>query len=113
MALPEALADWSAQKTDFDYDMGNAGAFTHLHFDANGRHNLHYQLIGRKRFLLFPEYRSKYLAPHQQSSRIFLERMSAVERASFAEFAGGVDRLLEPGDSLYIPPLAWHYVEYP
>ena len=113
VALPEALANWSAQKTDFDYYMGNAGAFTHLHFDANCRHNLHYQLIGRKRFLLFPEYRSRYIEADQQSSRIFLERMSAVERASFAEFAGGYDCLLEPGDSLYIPPLAWHYVEYP
>jgi len=113
VALPEALADWSVRKTDFDYYMGNAGAFTHLHFDANCRHNLHYQLIGRKRFLLFPEFCSKYLASYQQSSRIFLERMSAVERANFAEFAGGYDCILEPGDSLYIPPLAWHYVEYP
>jgi len=113
VALPEALADWSARKNDFDYYMGNAGAFTHLHFDANCRHNLHYQLIGRKRFLLFPESRSKYLASHQQSSRIFLERMSAVERSNFAEFAGGYDCILEPGDTLYIPPLAWHYVEYP
>jgi cupin-like protein len=112
IVLPETLADWGARHTRFDYYMGNAGAFTHLHFDANCRQNLHYQLIGKKRFLLFPEDRSKYLAPQQQSSRIFLERISAVERLHFADYAGGYDCTLEPGDSLYIPPLAWHYVEY-
>jgi lysine-specific demethylase 8 len=114
IVLPGALnygsMDASPYKSSFY--MGNPGAFTHLHFDANCRHNFHYQLIGKKRFFLFPEHRSKYLAPQQQSSRIFLERLSAVERTHFTDYAGGYACVLEPGDSLYMPPLMWHYVEY-
>ena len=112
IVLPEPFASLGAAKAVVPYYMGNPGAFTHLHFDANCEHNFHYQLIGRKRFLLFPEARSKYLAPQQQSSRIFLERVSAAERAHFADYAGGYDCVLEPGDSLYMPPLMWHYVDY-
>jgi hypothetical protein len=109
---PRPLADWDAPKAHVIFYMGNPGAFTHLHFDANCLQNFHYQLIGRKRFLLFPEHRSKYLAPQQQSSRIFLERISSAERTHFADYAGGYDCMLEPGDGLYIPPLMWHYVDY-
>jgi lysine-specific demethylase 8 len=112
IALPPTLVELGAPTNHFSYYMGNPGAFTHLHFDANCRHNMHYQLLGRKRFFLFPEHRSRYLAPQQQSSRIFLERMSAGERLHFADYAGGYVCTLEPGESLFIPALMWHYVEY-
>ena len=112
IVLPELLVNSGVPTKHFNYYMGNPGAFTHLHFDANCLHNLHYQLIGKKRFFLFPEDRSKYLAPQQTSSRIFLERISEAERIHFTDYAGGYDCTLEPGDSLYIPALMWHYVEY-
>ncbi len=112
IALPKALVELGVPTNHFSYYMGNPGAFTHLHFDANCLHNMHYQLLGKKRFFLFPEHRSKYLAPQQQSSRIFLERMPAEERLRFADYAGGYVDTLEPGDSLFIPALMWHYVEY-
>jgi hypothetical protein len=110
--LPESALKGGDPTTQFHYYMGNPGAFTHLHFDSNCRHNLHYQLIGKKRFLFFPEHRSKYLAPQQQSSRIFLERLTNEERISFTDYAGGYDCTLEPGDGLYMPPLIWHFIEY-
>lgn len=112
IALPPTLVELGAPTNHFSYYMGNPGAFTHLHFDANCQHNMHYQLLGRKRFFLFPEHRSKYLAPQQQSSRIFLERMSPAERLHFADYGGGYVCTLEPGESIFIPALMWHYVEY-
>lgn len=112
LTLPQLMVDWGAPTDHFGYYMGNPGAFTHLHFDANCQHNLHYQMIGRKRFFLFPAQRSKYLAPQQQSSRFFLERMPEAERLHFAEYGGAYVCSLEAGDSLFIPALMWHYVEY-
>jgi hypothetical protein len=112
ITIPATLVELGAPTDNFSYYMGNPGAFTHLHFDANCQHNMHYQLLGKKRFFLFPEHRSKYLAPQQQSSRIFLERMSPDERLHFADYAGGYVCSLEPGESLFIPALMWHYVEY-
>jgi hypothetical protein len=112
MVFPEAIAEWGYSRSGTGYYMANPGAFTHLHFDANGLHNLHYQVIGKKRFFLFPEHRSKYLAPQQQSSRVYLERIALAERRHFADYAGGYECILKPGDSLYVPAFMWHYVDY-
>jgi len=111
IAFPEAIANWGTS-TGTGYYMANPGAFTHLHFDANGLHNLHYQVIGKKRFFLFPEHCSKYLAPHEQSSRIYLERIALAERRHFANYAGGYEYVLKPGESLFVPAFMWHYVDY-
>lgn len=89
--------------TRFMAYLANAGEATHLHYDANCLHNLHYQVFGRKRFLLFPEHASKYLAPQAQMSRFYLERFSEAERLKFVDFAGGYACTLEPGDVLFVP----------
>jgi Cupin-like domain len=111
MRKPEALAQWGAT-TGFKAYMANAGIFTHLHFDANCQHNLHYQVLGRKRFILFGSERSKDLAPKAQSSRLFLERLPEAERLELAGLLGGYACVLEPGESLFVPAFMWHYVDY-
>jgi len=111
MRKPDAIAQWGAS-AGFKAYMANAGVATHLHFDANGMHNLHYQVLGRKRFILFGSERSKDLAPKAQSSRLFLERLPERERLELAGLLGGYACILEPGDSLFVPAFMWHYVDY-
>jgi hypothetical protein len=111
MRKPEALAGWGAS-VGFKAYMAHAGMFTHLHFDANCLHNLHYQMLGKKRFILFGSERSKDLAPKAQSSRLFLERLPERERLELAGLLGGYECVLEPGESLFVPAFMWHYVDY-
>ena len=111
MQKPEALTQWDAS-TGFKAYMAHAGIATHLHFDANCQHNLHYQVMGRKRFILFGSDRSKDLAPKAQSSRLFLERLPERERLELAGLLGGYACILEPGESLFVPAFMWHYVDY-
>jgi len=111
MQKPEALTEWGAS-AGFKAYMAHAGIATHLHFDANCLHNLHYQVLGRKRFILFGADRSKNLAPKAQSSRLFLERLPERERLALAGLLGGYACILEPGESLFVPAFMWHYVDY-
>ena len=111
MRKPDALVHWGAS-AGFKAYMAHAGTATHLHFDANGLHNLHYQVLGRKRFILFGADRSKELAPKAQSSRLFLERLPENERLELAGLLGGYACVLEPGESLFVPAFMWHYVDY-
>jgi hypothetical protein len=111
MRTPEVLTQWGAS-AGFKAYMANAGTFTHLHYDANCLHNLHYQVLGRKRFILFGSEQSKYLAPKAQSSRLFLERLAEEKRLELAGLLGGFACILEPGDSLFVPAFMWHYVDY-
>ncbi len=111
MSKPDALTQWGAS-AGFKAYMANAGTFTHLHFDANCLHNLHYQVLGSKRFILFGSDRSKDLAPKAQSSRLFLERLPECERLELAGLLGGYACVLAPGESLFVPAFMWHYVDY-
>ena len=111
MRKPDALAQWGSS-AGFKAYMANAGTFTHLHFDANCQHNLHYQVLGSKRFILFGSDRSKHLAPKAQSSRLFLERLPERERLEMAGLLGGYACVLAPGESLFVPAFTWHYVDY-
>ena len=111
MRKPEALTQWGAS-AGFKAYMAHVGTATHLHFDANCLHNLHYQVLGKKRFILFGSDRSKYLAPKAQSSRLFLERLPERERLELAGLLGGYACVLEPGESLFVPAFMWHYVDY-
>jgi hypothetical protein len=111
MRKPEVLTQWGAS-AGFKAYMAHAGTATHLHFDANCLHNLHYQVLGRKRFILFGADRSKDLAPKAQSSRLFLERLPERERLELAGLLGGYACVLEPGESLFVPAFMWHYVDY-
>jgi hypothetical protein len=93
--------------------LGNAGNHASLHFDSDLRHVLLVQVFGRKRVVLIPPRESAKLLPDANLSRVRLENMTEAEKAAFSEFAGGYrPTVIGAGDTLYIPPLFWHYVDY-
>ncbi len=40
------------------------------------------------------------------------ENFTSAEKHDFINFANAYDCILHPGDTLFIPPLIWHHVEY-
>ena len=97
--------------------LSSPGARTHTHYD-NDR-NFFVQLIGRKRFVLWPPNQTQALCayprlhPLWHKSRVVFEAPDA--RAGTAcERYGETSALsvdVGPGDVLYIPPFYWHTVE--
>ena len=89
-----------------------SGSYAHLHFDGDFRHVLFYQVVGKKRITLIkPEFGNR-INPLLNHSSLCLENIDNKTKRPFLEFLGAYDCILEPGETLYMPPLVWHYLEY-
>ncbi len=113
--LPKKYGDFDLATNTF---IANAGNVAHLHFDGDQREVLLHQVYGRKRIVLFPPAAAIHLrtldGPFTRPSLagLFLERMAPADIEEILARAGGWQTVLEPGETLYIPVLMWHYVEY-
>lgn len=92
--------------------LANANAFTHLHYDCDQHGVLLYQIFGKKRVTLIPVQEAKKLCPVLNQSWISFENFTEAEKKGFIDFSNAYDCILQPGDTLFIPPLIWHHVEY-
>jgi hypothetical protein len=93
--------------------LGPRGTVTPLHWDLP--HNLSAQVIGRKRWILYPPTQLPLLYPCQPWSRspnVARVDPEGTDLARFPRFARArpVGTVLEPGEMLYIPRLWWHHV---
>jgi lysine-specific demethylase 8 len=115
LGLPKKYGDYDLVTAIF---LANAGNVGHLHFDGDQRDVLLHQVYGRKRVVLFPPAAAKHLrtldGPYSRPSLagLYLEDMSLEEKLGWVEQAGGYHTVLEPGESIYIPMLMWHHLEY-
>jgi lysine-specific demethylase 8 len=113
--LPRKYGDYDLTTAVFIANRGNVG---HLHFDGDQREVFLHQVYGRKRVILFPPASAIHLrtldGPYTRPSLsgLYLESMSPDEKASIVERAGGYHTVLAPGETIYIPMLMWHHVEY-
>lgn len=99
---------------------GGATSITHMHFDIDLSHIIHTQFAGRKRVLLF-EYNEK-----NKLYRKPFEVLSLADFSNYADgkgkpdydkfpalkYAEGLDVVLNPGDTLFMPAGYWHHMEY-
>ena len=101
--------------------VGGQGSITHMHFYIDLSHILHTQFAGRKRVLLFPfeEQKKLYRKPWEVLSLVDFSHYADVNRSKvdYAAFpalnlAKGMDVVLEPGDTLFMPAGYWHHMEY-
>lgn len=92
--------------------VANGGNSSDLHADRDGRDVLLYQGFGRKRVILFPADAAPRLHPVANFSTVPIARMDERERAAFINYAGGVEHVLSPGESLFMPAFIWHHFDY-
>lgn len=98
---------------------GGAGSITHMHFDIDMSHILHTQFAGRKRVLMFPfsEQHKLYRKPWEVLSLADFSNYYEQGKVDYEKFpalklAQGLDFILEPGDTLFMPSGYWHHMEY-
>ena len=89
------------------------GATSPLHFDL--AHNLHAQIVGSKRFLVYERGQRKLLYPEAPWSSV--PNFSRVDPLNpdltrYPSFRGAVPFMctLEPGDAVLLPSRTWHHV---
>lgn len=95
--------------------VANRGNRAHLHFDGDHRQVLLHQMFGRKQVILFKpdaclQLRTTTATPW--AAGVYLERMSPQEQLEFVAEVGGYHAVLEPGETIYMPALIWHYLGY-
>jgi hypothetical protein len=90
----------------------NGGNSSDLHADRDGRDVLLYQGFGHKRVVLFPADAAPRLHPVANFSTVPIARMDEKERAAFIEYADGVEHVLTPGETLFMPAFIWHHFDY-
>ena len=100
-----------------DTFVANANNFAHLHYDRDQRDVLMYQVFGVKRYVLIHPKETRKLVPFvdsniQRTSSIFVENFSESDKEAFLTYTNAYDCLLYPGETLLMPMMAWHYVEY-
>lgn len=94
--------------------VGSARTLYHCHYDLQP--NLHVQLVGRKRFIMFPpeEGSRLYAFPvHHDKDRRSQVDLDAPDEDAFPGCTGAHAQVVElrPGEMLYIPPGWWHHVQ--
>lgn len=97
--------------------LARAGASSHLHYDRDQRAVLMYAAIGRKRFVIIHPRETAKLEPFadpnvQRTSTLFLEHFNDDDKTAFLRYAHAWDCVLHPGETLVMPAMTWHYVEY-
>jgi lysine-specific demethylase 8 len=113
--LPKKYGDFDLATNIF---VANQGNVAHLHFDGDHRQVLLHQVYGRKRVVLFQPSAAIRLrtldGPFTRPSLagLYLEDMSVDEKLEQVELADGYHTILEPGETIYIPMLMWHHLEY-
>lgn len=99
---------------DFPYMFfGGKGSKVALHYDIDLSHVFLNQIHGKKRVVLFAPDQSKliYHLPYTVASYIDINRPD-YENYPVQQFAEGMEVVLEPGDTLFIPSGYWYYIEY-
>lgn len=107
--------------TDKDYKsrrqfiwISSSGMITHIHFDQD--FNFFVQLVGKKRFTLWNPFQHELMYtyprvhPMWHKSQVNFNDVDIEKFPAFSR-ARAVQIELGPGDTLYIPPYTWHYVE--
>ena len=114
-SLPKKFGDFDLATNVF---IGGPGSVAHLHFDGDQRQVLLHEIYGRKRVVLFDPASAVHLrtldGPYSRPSLagLQLEAMDLDEKLEHIERAGGYHTILEPGETVYIPMLMWHHLEY-
>ncbi|WP_394839401.1 cupin-like domain-containing protein [Pendulispora rubella] len=89
-----------------------AGSFAHLQFDADHRNALQTHVSGRKRVFLFHPSAARHLLPLCNVAGVCLQHLNDDERECLLRRTGGMQAVLQPGETLFIPALYWHYADY-
>lgn len=121
--LPEAAVDlqglaaeyfppwYRARRWQFaQFFLGPRHSLTPLHFDCLLTHNLFFQVIGRKRFILLPYEQLAYCYRYRWRWCAVDAEQPDFDRHPLYRQAQPQACIVEPGDALYMPPGMLHHV---
>jgi ribosomal protein L16 Arg81 hydroxylase len=88
------------------------GSATSLHVDKDCRHVFLYQVFGSKRVIIVSPDQGKKIWPYLKLSGLSMHDLTDEEMEELLDYTDGHCVTLAPGETLYLPPLVWHAVQY-
>jgi hypothetical protein len=110
LSLPAKLA-WANQAIALVH-AGRSGCIAPLHFDWDQSWVAHVCLTGRKRLFFFGPESGWLLTPVINTSALCIPRFSEMDRQGLMERLDGTEIVLNAGEGILFPSLAWHGVYY-
>lgn len=100
-------------REEFQMFMGGQGTLTPLHVGFSC--NLFVQVMGRKKWILYPAGDRIFLDPRAERTFYYYSKANPynLDDPNFPllKYARKYEIILEPGDVLWNPPFTWHHVE--
>ncbi len=92
---------------------GGQGSYTKIHYDIDCSHVFLSQLQNRKRIILFDREQSRnlYHVPFTVSCLVNPINLDEKKYPGIKHLQG-YETVLEPGETLFIPSMYWHHIEY-
>ena len=92
---------------------GGEGSYVYLHYDIDCSSVFLTQFEGEKKILLFDPEQSKYLYQHPFTAKSHINLNEPnYEKHPELRKAKGYEVTLKHGETLFIPPLFWHFITY-
>ncbi|MGB4970614.1 MAG: cupin-like domain-containing protein [Saprospiraceae bacterium] len=92
---------------------GGQGSYTKIHYDIDCSHVFLTQFQTRKRILLFDQQQSKYLHHVPFTVGCLVDMIDPDEsKYPSLKYIHGYETILEHGQTLFIPSMYWHHIEY-
>ena len=92
---------------------GGQGAEVNLHYDMDCSNVFLTQFHTRKQVILFPPSQSRFLYQHPFTVMSHVHPLKPdYEKYPAAKHAEGYETILQHGETLFIPQLWWHYINY-
>ncbi|HIF54705.1 MAG TPA: cupin-like domain-containing protein [Methylococcaceae bacterium] len=107
-----SLVDGLSKRFIFMF-FGCKESVTQMHFDIDMSHIFHTAIYGKKTISLFPFEEGKNLHRYPFTCRSYVD----IHNPDFEQYPGlkktkGLQTVLEPGETLYIPSGYWHHIVY-
>jgi len=92
---------------------GGAGAVTSLHYDIDCSHVFHTHFWTRKHIVLFDQTQNPFLYKHPFTVQSHVNPLKPdFEKYPALAKATGHETILQHGETLFIPSMWWHHIEY-
>ncbi len=92
---------------------GGAGAITSLHYDIDCSHVFHTHFWTRKHIVLFDQAQNPFLYKHPYTVQSHVNPLKPdFEKYPALQKATGHETILAHGETLFIPSMWWHHIEY-
>lgn len=110
-SMPTVMDGWITSHPFLFF--GGEGSYVNLHYDIDCSAVFLTQFSNRKKVILFDPHQSTFLYNHPFTVQAHVDVLHPdYEKFPAFKYAKGYETIIQDGETVFIPPLFWHYIHY-